>query len=160
MSMKMIYNFHEHGLYYEGQKQNVEFYSVTIGFLEVMCNVKDNNIIGVNGFLPVHEFEDCDLNFENAKKDKMRFNTDTQIGIEKWGVYDITLFDSRVEKCFKNRKARYDCKKKMIFWGQKFSRKDILMRINTNLVCSVDNKGVLSALYIFPDEIEGGPEDV
>jgi len=94
------------------------------------------------------------------KKDKMCFNTDTQIGIEKWGVYDITLFDSRVEKCFKNKKARYDCKKKMIFWGQNFSRKDVLTRINTNLVCSVDNKGVLSALYIFSDEIEGGPEDV
>ena len=148
---ELIYKHSTHSLNY-AERCNVNSYSLTIIFLELIFDYDTDSLIGVQGFLPLLKAERCGIQIPKSTKGIYQLTNIDKTKIKKGNIYDYFSVVG-ASQCDNNKvKVKYDEKEGIIELDILSTGKDAsFITVSKNLVCSVDNTGVLLRVYIKPD---------
>lgn len=156
---KLIYNFNEHGLYYENMNtlnSNVgKIISLTISRIELDFNYSTGTLFMITGFQPMVGATLGKLVIPNYKDGNFNIPMN-EIEYQKGVAYDYFDFFPASKEYFMideyNPKLVYDKNNKRIQIGTA-DINDEYIRINKNTICGLDKKGNLKSILLLIDVI-------
>lgn len=156
---KLIYNFNEHGLYYENMNtlnSNVgKIISLTISRIELDFNYSTGTLFMITGFQPIVGATLGKLVIPNYKDGNFNIPMN-EIAYQKGVAYDYFDFFPASKEYFMideyNPKLVYDENNKRIQIGTA-DINDEYIRINKNTICGLDKKGNLKSILLLIDAI-------
>ena len=156
---KLIYNFNEHGLYYENMNtlnSNVgKIISLTISRIELDFNYSTGTLFMITGFQPIVGVTLGKLVIPNYKDGNFNIPMN-EIEYQKGVAYDYFDFFPASKEYFMideyNPKLVYDENNKRIQIGTA-DIDDEYIRINKNTICGLDKKGNLKSILLLIDVI-------
>ncbi len=154
---KLIYDFREHGLYYQNYMEDlmIKKFTLTIDTLQLECDYITGKLLSVSGFLPLF----------NAYRSflKMPFCVEKELDFQTRGAefisgmaYDFFKFYPDSKEYFIKEELpiiTYDDKNKRILIGARNSLGSHNIQINKNIICTIDENKNLKALLLLLDEI-------
>jgi len=151
----LIYNFNEHGLYYDyvsSNSQNRKLITLSIDTIQLEIDYDTKEILMITGFIPLINAGTISIN--EQKYDEQKFlvpvkNIEYSEGIS----YDYCdIFPESSNYFLKNEVVMtfYDKINKVILIGTTEAA-DKHIRVNKNIICGLDEKGNLQYLQITPD---------
>lgn len=152
---ELIYERNTHSLNY-AERCSANSYSLTINFLELIFDYDTNVLIGVQGFLPLIKAECCDIKLPKSKDGLYQITNINNSKIRQGGIYDYSSVVTTAKFDNNEVQIKYDTKEGFIELDLFPIGKDAsFITIDKNLVCSINNTGVLQRLYIIPDQFVG-----
>ena len=156
---KLIYNFNEHGLYYENMNtlnSNVgKIISLTISRIELDFHYSTGTLFMITGFQPIVGATLGKLVIPNYKDGNFNIPMN-EIAYQKGVAYDYFDFFPASKEYFMideyNPKLVYDENNKRIQIGTA-DINDEYIRINKNTICGLDKKGNLKSILLLIDVI-------
>ena len=156
-SKKLVYNFSEHGLYYDEVLDCEDIGTVTlvVDTLEIEIDYSTGNVLSATGFLPLLKADEKNIIIPPIGEGKFCISTK---GIEyKKGIaYDYFKFFPNSKKFFINANLpclKYDGINKRILIGSMDDSNDVYVKVNKNLICGLDNSGNLKSILIMVDVV-------
>lgn len=156
---KLIYNFNEHGLYYENKgtlnAEAEKVISLTISRIELEFDYLTGNLLTVTGFQPLIEETLGCLETPYYKDGDFSISMD-EINYQRGVAYDYFDFFPASREYFMideyNPKLIYDENDKRILIGSA-DINDEYIKVNKNIICGLDRKGNLKSILVLVDVI-------
>lgn len=162
MRNKLIYDFMEHGLYYEPMKSNISDKTICLAIdtlqLEYDCFL--GKIVGVAGYLPLIKARKKPVEILPCVEEDFSIKIDN-LKIIKGIAYDFFKFFPKSKVYFLNGGLpviTYDSENKRILIGKEGNRKKNF-QVTKNIICSTDEDGNLSAILLVLDRVILRQED-
>jgi len=157
---ELIYNFNEHGLYYEDMislNSHVEkVISLAISTIELDFDYLNGKLLTVTGFLPLVKAKKKVVDIPSCVDGSFFVSMD-EILYKKGIAYDYFDFFPVSKEYLMideyNPKLYYDESNKIIIVGS-FDENEHHIRISKNIICGVDQNGTLKSLLIMIDKIK------
>lgn len=149
---RLIYNFKTHS-FKNTYQFNSNTYSLTIGFLELVFNYDTDQLLGVQGFLPLINAERCNIQIPKATNDVFKLTNIKKVNIGESCIYNYHSIVGGNKDDLKKLKIKFDSLKGIIELDITLTdNQEYYININSNLMCSLDKNGTLIKLFIKPDE--------
>jgi len=152
MLNKMIYDFAEHGLYYEKQNSGVDWFSLCIETLELECDLLTGKLLGVNGYLPLVKATKKRINLVDVVEKSIFLINPQEKDYIRGLAYKMALKVPGTEKFFNPFSVIFDSSQGVIQIGKGCKRKETLIRVDKNIICGMDSKSTLTRIILIPDE--------
>lgn len=150
----LIYEYHTHSLNYEN-RCDLNYYSLTIGYLELMFDLDTDTLIGVQGFLPLIKAERCNIQIPEATNGTFINPRKGSVNHNKGHIYDYFLSNEEAKEYVSNAHIKFDKVNGVIevdIYPQ--HKGSSIIKIDGNIICSIDDKGELQTLYIKPNRFD------
>lgn len=153
----LVYDFREHGLYYQNRIDDlrVKKITLTIDTLQLECDYIAGELLSVSGYFPLYR--------ANRSTLEIPFCIDKGFTVQVRNVeykpgmaYEYFKFYPESKKYFIKEElpiVTYDEKNKRILIGNTNTSNSNNIQINKNIICVLDEKGILKALLLQLDEV-------
>ena len=156
-SKELVYNFIEHGLYYEkpldyGIEETI---SLVVDTLEIEINYSTGSILSTTGFLPLLKASKKNIPMPLVTEGEVCVST-KDIEYQNGIAYDYFKFFPESEKYLVNEGLpilEYDDTNKRILVGSRDDSNGKYVKVNKNLICGFDNSDNLKSLLIMVDVV-------
>lgn len=154
-SCQLIYDFREHGLYYQNHVDDTKLKKITlvIDTLQLECDYVTGALLSVGGFLPLLNAYKKFLAIPHCIEKKLVIKTDNTEYIPGMS-YDFFKFYPDSKKYFIKEGLpiiTYDDKNERILIGEKNILCNDNIQINKNIICSINTKGNIQAIMLLLD---------
>lgn len=153
---KLIYNFNEHGLYYENRynKDGKKIITLTIDTIQMEFSYMTGNLLSIIGYLPIIKATRKHIDVPKFIEQEFSIPTDN---IECFFGVTYNYCDYFIDSenyLFKDELpiTYYDEINKRILIGSQ-ADSDNCIKVNENIICGLDVDGNLKYLLISPDVI-------
>lgn len=148
---EMIYDFEVHSLYYEDHNINVPIFSLAIDTLEMIFELKTGRLCYVQGFFPIVNSKKCRISIPICSAEGYTLqNIDLSL-CKQNEVYDLKDKIPQTEKYFTMDSIKYDVMQGIIQLGGEFNFRDVVIKVNENIICVIDDEFILKGIYIIPN---------
>lgn len=152
---EMIYDFTTHSFYYANKDINVPNFSLAIDTLEMVFELQTGKLIGIQGFFPLIQASKstiCLPVFQNGDYILDKFYLSTCNSNE---VYDLIKKIPQTKKYFEKISIKFDKEKGIIQIGETVKEHEPTIKVNDNIMCSLDQNLDLKCVYIIPTRFIG-----
>ena len=105
--MSLIYNFKEHGLYFDKEDDGVPKVYISINTLELIFDLTTGTLIGVQGFLPLVRALISKIDLPDVIEKAYRLAKDDLKECKCNEVYEFSDLKPETQKNFENNQPRY-----------------------------------------------------
>ena len=149
---KMIYNFEEHGLYYEKNFSGVPYFSLTINTLELLFDLSNGRLLWVSGYLPLVQAMRKNIPMLRHSERDFFLENIGQEGFRRATAYNIFEVMPLTKKYFQDVAIKLDPLKGIIQLGAEIELHEEVFSVDKNIFYAVDSDGTLKSLCLVPDE--------
>ena len=148
--MEMIYDFSIHALYYDTQDILRPNFSLALDTLELVFDMQTDELLRIQGFLSLVQASIEKIQLPPYENGSFLLNgTDLSMCKEN-EVYDMVKIIPRVKRYFENTPIKYDKGNGIIQIGKEPIENERTIRVNENILCSLDYNSDLECVYICP----------
>lgn len=147
---EMIYDFATHSLYYENQDIDIPSFSLTIDTLEMVFELKTGRLLYIQGFFPLIRATQSNICLPACTRGNYLLHNFDLSACNQNGVYDLIKKIPQTRKYFEKISVKYDEKKGIIQIGEKMGERGIVIEVDSNILCGLDQNRDLQCVYIIP----------
>ncbi|WP_099221554.1 hypothetical protein [Listeria costaricensis] len=149
---KMIYEFENHSLYYEGKIDETPTFSLMVDTLELEIDKKNGRLLSIQGFLPLVNAIHTTILMKDYEEGSFYLEKDHIDWYQENQVYDLLSKIPEIQEYFAPLIIKYDEEKGIIQLGTDLDVQDILTKVNENIFCGTDEYMKLKCIYVVPSE--------